>query len=221
MKQLSSLVIGMLLVLVTGSARAQAPTDFESVHETLASHLCAPARLSGDVAARSVEALNEASLDRIDRADDSAFAANAAGGASAAISLTRCLTRSAASAGSRSYCPSARRCTIATSRSTIWPVSRNPPPNDAMRLFVTCAVRLLRNPTTGIVCCARAASGIAAAPPNKLMNSRRQPVITRPGQPLEPIFVTLTGKRLDGSSSRGASRVRTCSTWRSNIACRH
>jgi ABC-type uncharacterized transport system substrate-binding protein len=48
-----------------------------------------------------------------------------------------------------------------------------------------------------------------------------EPIITRPGQPLEPIFVTLTGKRLDGSSSREASRVRKCSTWRSNIACRH
>jgi len=33
---------------------------------------------------------------------------------------------------------------------------------------------LLRNPTTGIAgCCARAASGHAAAPPSSVMNSRR------------------------------------------------
>src|SRR5262249_7804935 len=30
-----------------------------------------------------------------------------------------------------------------------------------------------RNPTTGIACCARAASGHAAAPPRSVMNSRR------------------------------------------------
>ena len=36
------------------------------------------------------------------------------------------------------------------------------------------APRLLRNPTTGIAaCCARAASGHAAAPPRSVMNSRR------------------------------------------------
>jgi putative ABC transport system substrate-binding protein len=31
-----------------------------------------------------------------------------------------------------------------------------------------------------------------------------EPIITRPGQPLEPIFVTLTGKRLDGLLIQGS-----------------
>ena len=34
-----------------------------------------------------------------------------------------------------------------------------------------------------------------------------EPVITRPGQPLEPIFVTLTGKRLDGTAHPGKHRA--------------
>jgi putative ABC transport system substrate-binding protein len=45
-----------------------------------------------------------------------------------------------------------------------------------------------------------------------------EPIIIRPGQPLEAAFETLT--RTD-SSYREASRARKCSTWRSNIACRH
>src|SRR5262249_3370778 len=45
-----------------------------------------------------------------------AFAANAAGGANAAIRSTRLPTRSAANAGSRSYWPSAMRAPTVTSR---------------------------------------------------------------------------------------------------------
>jgi putative tryptophan/tyrosine transport system substrate-binding protein len=46
-------------------------------------------------------------------------------------------------------------------------------------------------------------------------------IMTRPGQPLDAAFGTLTASAWTGCSSREALRARKCSTWRSNIACRH
>jgi hypothetical protein len=53
-------------------------------------------------------------------------------------------------------------------------VSLNPCPNEEIRLLVTDADTLLRNPINGIAgCCALAASGHAAAAPNVAKNIRR------------------------------------------------
>src|SRR6516225_9004922 len=57
---------------------------------------------------------------------------------------------------------------------SVYPASARPRRNAATRSIEALADVLLRNPTTGIAaCCARAASGHAAAPPSSVMNSRR------------------------------------------------
>jgi hypothetical protein len=49
-----------------------------------------------------------------------------------------------------------------------------------------------KNPTLGILCCARAASGHAAAPPTSVMKSRRfMPDIGVPPASALPVFRTL------------------------------
>jgi hypothetical protein len=102
-----------------------------------------------------------------------AFAGRAAG-LFAAITATRRRTNSAANSGSRSYLSSAQRYTIATFSPSTKPVSFRPRWNARRRSANTSGDALLRNPTTGIAgCCARAASGHAAAPPSSVMKSRR------------------------------------------------
>src|SRR5215468_4753350 len=55
-----------------------------------------------------------------------------------------------------------------------WPDSFRPTRNAASDVADSPGDLLLRNPITGIAgCCARAASGHAAAPPNSVMKSRR------------------------------------------------
>jgi hypothetical protein len=99
-----------------------------------------------------------------------ALAARAAESPVAAMTVTRRPTRSAANSLSRSA-PAllAKRYSIATSRPWIKPVS----PNPLRKLMSAPGAPTLRNPTTGSAgCCARAASGHAAAP-SPAMNSRR------------------------------------------------
>ena len=90
------------------------------------------------------------------------------------ITATRGRTRSAASAGSRPKSSSAKRSSMATSLPSTNPASARPLRNAATRCIEVAADVLRRIPITGIVgCCARAASGIANAPPTAAMNSRR------------------------------------------------
>src|SRR5262249_5091188 len=78
-------------------------------------------------------------------------------------------TSSAASDGTSPYC-SVDRSSIATLRPSIWPSSLKPLRNAAVHL----SPALLRKPTTGIAgCCARAASGDAAAATSSAIKSRR------------------------------------------------
>ena len=92
----------------------------------------------------------------------------------AAITATLRPTRSAASAGNRSGCPSKKRystrhCGLRQSRLHL---SRGE--THLSRLAARFSPRLVRKPTTGMTgCCAPAASGHAAAPPSSVMNSRR------------------------------------------------
>src|SRR5262249_5007118 len=103
-----------------------------------------------------------------------AFAAIAEGVVNAAITDTRRSINSAARDGSRSYWFSAQRYSIATSRPSAKPASLKPRRNAATDGAHSLAVALPRTPITGIACCARAASGhAAAAPPRSAMKLRR------------------------------------------------
>src|SRR5262245_20220651 len=104
------------------------------------------------------------------------FAASADVMPAAAITATGRRTNSAASAGKRSLWPSAQRYSIATFRLSTKPTSLRPWRNAATLGAYPPDVSLLRNPITGMAgCCARAASGHAAAPPKSVMNWRRSP----------------------------------------------
>src|SRR5262249_6431725 len=74
--------------------------------------------------------------------------------------------------------PSPHLYSIATSRPSIQPSARNRCPNAATNWLSDDGMPEPRNPMVGTLgrCCARAASGHAAAPPNSVMNSRR-PII--------------------------------------------
>src|SRR5262249_1448372 len=110
---------------------------------------------------------------------------------------------SAASAGSRSTWPSAHLYSIATFWPSTYPLSTKPRRNAATRCVVSSGDRALRYPITGIAgCCARAASGhAAAAPPRAKINARR--FIQSPrrraagmvSKNLTPSIVNLTVKR--------------------------
>ena len=103
-----------------------------------------------------------------------AFAAYAGGVVLANMTLTCRFTNSTASAGRRSLLPSANRCSTATFRPTTKPTSRSPCSMAAIRVTSEDCVWLWSMPITGIApCCARAASGITAAPPRARMKSRR------------------------------------------------
>src|SRR6516162_4725179 len=94
---------------------------------------------------------------------------------------------SAAIAGSRSYWPIAQRYSIIT----FWPSTKPPSPrprrNAATKSALSSPDRALRYPITGIAgCCACAAIGQAAAPPNSVMNSRRFMLIRSPRAAVDP-----------------------------------
>src|SRR6478672_8377808 len=93
---------------------------------------------------------------------------------SVAITATRRRTRSAASSGNLSSSPPAQRNSIATVFPSTKPASLKPLRNPAKRLAFGSGEPECRNPMTGIAgCCARAASGhAAAAPPSMVMNAR-------------------------------------------------
>jgi hypothetical protein len=94
--------------------------------------------------------------------------------AGAAITATRRWIRSATNSGIRSSRPPAQRNSIAMLRPSTYPVSLKPLRNASRFLTLACAERDARNPITGIAgCCARAASGHAAAPPSVAKNFRR------------------------------------------------
>ena len=81
---------------------------------------------------------------------------------------------SAAKAGRRSCRSSAQRYSSATSFPTAWPLSARPRSNVARRNWSASREPGLSQPITGIsACCARAATGHAAAPPSSVMNERR------------------------------------------------
>ena len=138
---------------------------------------------AGDVAARPVEAGDEAVPDRIapGREDDRNRRGRGLGrerrnGCSPTITATGRRIRSAASAGSRSdlICPPSdirsRRSGPRQSR-----LPSGPGGTRSRGASQSASDVLRRNPTTGIAgCCARAASGhAAAAPPRTPRNSRR------------------------------------------------
>jgi hypothetical protein len=86
-------------------------------------------------------------------------------------------TNSAASLRMRSALPAPQRKSIRTLRPTAHPNSCSPCRNAALRTcacgssagkFTSTPMRRIRSP-----CCARAASGHAAAPPRSVMNTRR------------------------------------------------
>jgi hypothetical protein len=91
------------------------------------------------------------------------------------ITATGLWISSAANAIRRSRCSFAQRYSIATLRPTSYPLWLRPARNASVRWANPSARELRRNPITGIAgCCARAASGHAAAVlPNKAINSRR------------------------------------------------
>src|SRR5882757_6923823 len=92
-----------------------------------------------------------------------------------AITATCRRTRSATSAGRRSYWPSSHWYSTVTFRPSMEPVSLRPLRNAAALRALASADPSRINPTAGSAgCCARAAIGhVAAAPPSSLINSRR------------------------------------------------
>jgi hypothetical protein len=83
-------------------------------------------------------------------------------------------TRSATSAGSRSSWLSAQRDSIVTFRPSANPLSLRPRRNSSMRSAHSAGDGVMSAPITGIAgCCARAATGQAAAPPRRPIMSRR------------------------------------------------
>src|SRR5215471_12736874 len=95
----------------------------------------------------------------------------------ATIMVTWRRTNSAASAGSLSSSFSAQRYSIVTFTPSTWPVSFRPWRNARRRSANVSADAEWRNPIAG--CCARAASGQAAAMPPSKRNSRRRMPDTR------------------------------------------
>src|SRR5262245_34019274 len=88
---------------------------------------------------------------------------------------TRLLTKSVASAGKRDTSPSARRTIISGLDPLRLSGSFKPSRIAATRMFTVVDSPGWSTPTLRlfVVCCARAASGHAAAPPRSVMNERR------------------------------------------------
>jgi len=101
----------------------------------------------------------------------------AARAAAPTVTMTSTLswTNSAAISAKRSLRPSAQRYSIATVRPSIQPTSPNRCTNALVQRVQLKGVLAPRNPIVGSFagCCARAASGHAAALPSSVMNSRR------------------------------------------------
>src|SRR5262249_13482921 len=90
------------------------------------------------------------------------------------ITSTLSPTNSVAISAKRSGCPSAQRYSIATVRPSIQPSSRNLCTREATDWLSVASVPKPKYPMVGsfVACCARAASGHAAAPPSSVMKSR-------------------------------------------------
>src|SRR6185312_2427405 len=102
------------------------------------------------------------------------LAASTEGGPPAArITATFIPTSSAASADRRSYWPSAQRYSMATFWPTTKPASASPRRNAPATASDSRCERLLKNPTVGVACWARAIIGRVAAIPSPAMKSRR------------------------------------------------
>ena len=88
------------------------------------------------------------------------------------ITSTFSRTNSAAISAKRSARPSAQRTSIATLRPSIQPSLRRRCTKAVMRWLSAAAVLAPRKPMVAVLpgCCARAASGHAAAPPKSMMN---------------------------------------------------
>src|SRR5262245_49848603 len=100
--------------------------------------------------------------------------ATSADGVFPTIKTTCRRTKSATRTGNRSARFSAERYSISTFWPSMKPASLRPWPNAAVRCVASASEVLRTNPITGIAdCCARAASGQAAAPPSSVMNWRR------------------------------------------------
>src|SRR4051812_8905634 len=82
-------------------------------------------------------------------------------------------TNSAASVGSGPARPSAQRYSIATFWPSMYPISFRPVRNAVAKGAHVAGDEPLRNPTTGLGCCARATSGHAEVVATPVINSRR------------------------------------------------
>jgi hypothetical protein len=140
---------------------------------------------ASDVATRPAEACHQAKRDRIgtgceyDRNGCGRRFRRQRGRCARRRCKTRRRTRSAAISGSRSSWPSAQRNSIATLRPSTKPDCARPWRNPSSILALRSGEPVCRKPITGIAtCCARAASGhAAAAPPSAAINFRR-PILT-------------------------------------------
>ena len=139
-----------------------------------------------DIAARPVEAGDEAELDRVvaDRKTIGMVVVAALAASAARVPSRRSRppvggrVRPPAPAADR-IDPSAQRYSIATLLALDVAGFAQALRNAATSCAYAAGDALLRNPITGIAgCCARAASGHAAAPPSSVMNSRRSHSIT-------------------------------------------
>ena len=108
--------------------------------------------------------------------DVACFAARTVGVPDVTMTSTLSRTNSAAISAKRSSRPSAQRYSIVTVRPSIQPSSRSRCTKAATQSLAAERVVGPKNPMVGSfpACCARAASGhAAAAPPSSVMNSRR------------------------------------------------
>ena len=127
------------------------------------------------VATKPVPTGSPAVAKMIGMADVACFAAKAAGVPDVTMTSTLSRTNSAAISANRSKRPSAQRYSIAMVRPSFHPSSCNRCTKAATHSLPPESVVWPRNPMVGgfPACCARAASGHAAAPPSSAMNSRR------------------------------------------------
>src|SRR5215475_15867401 len=149
--------------------------------ETFGSKICGLARQAGEVAARSRQTRYEAGGNRVARQRENdrddrgcCFAATTRGVADVTMTSTLSCTNSAAISAKRSSRPSAQRYSIATLRPSIQPSSRSRRAKAAAHWPWVAGVAEPKYPMVGsfAICCARAASGhAAAAPPRSVMKS--------------------------------------------------
>src|SRR6516162_1055936 len=162
---------------------AQTGDNLAQEFEPLGGKIGGLGRQAGDVAARSRQAWYEAGADRIVRRrehdrDNRCHLLCCKHGPPPTVTITSTLSRtnSAAISPKRSGLPSAQRYSIARVRPSIQPSSRSRSTKAGWRWLSTERVLAPKYPTVGTfpACCARAATGqAAAAPPSSNMNSRR------------------------------------------------